>query len=322
MTNRKVRIDNYIINDSIEHILEYLKLTLTNGKLKEINSKHENIVVTCPHHANGTENKAACSIYIGSDPKIPYGFANCFVCGFKGPFEYFVAECLDCGVEQAKRWLLTNFETEKLYETLNIGDAIDLSRNGSKAVSLDKSILDDYQSWCPYLGKRKLSRAICEKFNVKYDPTYRQVIFPCYDEAGRLIMMPKRSIDTKIFYLDSGIEKPVYNLNIINNEHITKCIITEGPFDCLTGWQYGVPTIATLGAISEEQIAKINKSCIEVLYLMFDNDFAGRKFAEFIKSRISKRIITVDIQIPSPYKDINDLSYEKFWELLNNSKSL
>ena len=96
---RQLIIDNYVINKPIEEILNLLRITLTNGKLKDIEPKTDNILVTCPIHDGGHENTPACNIYIGDNPKLPYGYFNCFVCGEKGSFLTFVAECFDADDE-------------------------------------------------------------------------------------------------------------------------------------------------------------------------------------------------------------------------------
>lgn len=311
-----LKIDNYVISTPLEDILTKLKYTLTNGKLKDIDcSKSDDIAVTCPAHAGGMEKSPDMHINAGKNKSLPYGFVHCFACGFSGRFEKFVAECFGSSEVFAKQWLIANFDSRIAFEKLDLGADIAIGRK-TKESYMDPAVLTDYQDWCPYFAQRKLTKETCKKFNLKYDPVYKQVIFPCYDTAGHLLMAPKRSIETKIFYLDSDKEKPVYCLDYIIKNNINKCIITEGPFDCLTANQYGIPAIATLGAISDTQIQKINKSCIQVLYLMFDNDAAGRSFAEKMRKKLDKRILTVEVKIPSPYKDINDLSYETFWEII------
>ena len=308
---RTIQIDNYIITRPIIDIVHEIKRRLTNGKLRDIKLNGDDIVVSCPHHNNGRENKAACNIYIGDDPKISYGFARCFVCDFMGPFEKFVAECFDSSIDYAKGWLIENFGQES-ENIIAIADEIVKPTHKSQNF-LDETLLDDYQSWTPYLVKRKISKEIANNFKIKYDPKYRQVIFPVYDICGNLKMLAKRNIDTKVFYLDKNQEKEVYGLNIIQKNNINSCIITEGPFDMLSGWTNGVPTVATLGNISDYQIEQINKSCIKILYLAFDNDEAGKRFNSFVKSRLDKRILAVDVEIPASKKDLNDLDFDD-WE--------
>ena len=318
---RQLIIDNYVINKPIEEILTLLKLSLTNGKLKDIENKGDDILVTCPHHDGGHEKTPACNIYIGNDTKLPYGYFNCFVCGEKGSFLKFVAECFDAPESYAKAWLLENFGGELIAKNLFMGEPIVLNRNKGIKKHLDESILDQYQTWNPYLAKRKLSREICELFKVRYDPKYRQVIFPAYDMNGNLVMLAKRSIDVKSFYLDKDVEKPVYCLDYIMKNNIKTVLITEGPFDCLTGWEYGFPTIATFGKISDYQIEQINKSCINIIYAAFDNDAAGRSFLETLKRKLTKRIIIIETKFPAWRKDLNDLTKEELQEIIKNARN-
>lgn len=318
---RQLIIDNYVINKPIEEILTLLKLSLTNGKLKDIENKGDDILVTCPHHDGGHEKTPACNIYIGNDTKLPYGYFNCFVCGEKGSFLKFVAECFDAPESYAKAWLLKNFGGELIAKNLFMGEPIVLNRNKGVKKHLDESILDQYQTWNPYLAKRKLSREICELFKVRYDPKYRQVIFPAYDMNGNLVMLAKRSIDVKSFYLDKDVEKPVYCLDYVMKNNIKTVLITEGPFDCLTGWEYGFPTIATFGKISDYQIEQINKSCINIIYAAFDNDAAGRSFLETLKRKLTKRIIVIETKFPANRKDLNDLTKEELQEIIKNARN-
>lgn len=321
----QLRVDNYIINKSILDILFRLQLVLTNGKLRDIKKPSggaDNIVVTCPHHNNGLEKTPACNIYIGEDGKLPYGFFNCLVCGERGSFVKFVAECFDSSEEYAKNWLIKTFEGELVEQFVFCDEPIQLTKPKAKSKFLNESILNEYQKWTPYLAQRKLSRDICELFKVRYDPKYRQVIFPTYDLKGNLVMMPKRSVDTKTFYLDKDIEKPVYCLDYIMKNQYKTAIITEGPFDCLTGWEYGYPTCATFGKISDYQIDQLNKSCLNILYTCFDNDAAGKSFTEILKKKLDKRIILIEVQLPQGKKDLNELSKEELDKIIKKAANL
>lgn len=302
---RELVVDNYVINDDISKIINLLSASLTNGKLKDIQDKGTDIVVSCPFHAGGQEEHGSCFIR-KSD-----GVFHCFGCGEKGTFLKFVAKCFDSSLDYAKNWLVKTFSSQAVEKQVFIGEDIKLTRK-VRTKGLDKSVLESYTDNYTYLQKRGISKAVCEKFNIKYDAKYKQVIFPCYDTAGNLIMMPKRSTESKMFYLDKDIEKPVYCLDVIQRENIKTAMIVEGPIDCLSGWTFGYPTIATLGQPSDEQIEKINKSCITTLYLCMDNDKAGREFTRTLKWKLSKRIIKIDIKLPANRKDINECTKEEF----------
>ena len=318
---RQLYVDNYVMTKSIFEIIDFLKIKLTNGKLRDIRYSEgdDNIVVTCPVHSGGHEATPACSVYVGEDDKLPMGYFSCFVCGASGPFTKFVAECMDTSEQIAKNWLITNFgkEVPRRYQMLEpITRKVRIQAN----MYVDPHQLDNLQSWCPYLQKRKISKATCMKFNVKYDQFHRQVIFPCYDNSGNILMLAKRAIDTKTFYLDKDKDKPIYCLNYINNNNLDRAIITEGPFDCLTAYEYGFPAVATLGSPSLDQITQIDKSSLRIIYTMFDNDEAGQKFTEFFKRHVSKRILVLEVKIPNGKKDINDLTRDEFYNALKNAK--
>ena len=310
---QRILIDNYLIETPIIKIIELLRISLTNGKLKDIQDKSDDIVVSCPFHSGGQEEHGSCFI------RKKDGVFHCFGCGEKGSFLKFVAECFDAPESYAKAWLLKNFGGELVAKNLFMGEPIVLNRNKGIKKQLDESILDQYQTWNPYFNQRKLTRETAQKFNLRYDPKYRQVIFPYYNEKGQLITLLKRSIDTKTFFIETGITKPVYGINKIFQDNIRTCVLTEGLFDCLLANQYGMPTIATLGNPSIEQFELINKSPLSTIYLMFDNDNAGRSFNEKAHKYLSKRLFIIDVNIIGK-KDIGELSYDEFWKFINIAK--
>lgn len=312
---RVLRIDNYIIETPLFEIVNQLRSSLTNGKLREIKSWSEgddNIVVTCPnrHHKGGREASAAMNIYVGNDTKIPYGFCKCWACDFQCSFVRFVAECFEYSEDFASQWLIRRFGVLST-NSIKIDDDIAIKQKKTSA-KLPANYLDNLQNWHPYLAERKLSRDVCEFFKVKYDPITSQVVFPCFDVAGNILMAPRRSIVYKNFYLDSKQEKPVYCLDYIIKNNISTVMICEGPFDVLTCYTYGYPAIGTFGNPSPAQIEAINRSPIKILYLAMDNDAAGRRMANKILAGLNPRIIVKEVHWPNGKKDPNELTYEEF----------
>ena len=70
---------------------------------------------------------------------------------------------------------------------------------------------------------------------------------------------------------------------------------------------------------SKEQVELINRSPVNVVYLMFDNDSAGRQFNRQLHRELSKKILIVDVNIVGK-KDIGELTKEEFWYFINNAK--
>ena len=110
--------------------------------------------------------------------------------------------------------------------------------------------------------------------------------------------------------------------NKIVKNNIKKCIITEGPFDCLLANQYGFPAVATLGNPADNQIKLISNSGITAAYLMFDNDSKGQIFNKVFHQKLSPRIFITDVKIENPYKDIGDLDYETFWKFIQKTQQI
>ena len=319
-----LRVDNYIIDTPLYEVVLQLKMALTNGKLREIkswNTGDDNIVVTCPnrHHKGGREHSAAMNIYVGTSSKIPYGYCKCWACDFQCSFTKFVAECFECSEEFAKNWLKEKFG-KKASNNIILCDDIVIKQN-KMPVRMPATYLNQFQDWHPYLAERKLSREVCELFKVKYDPQTSQIVFPCFDTAGRIIMAPRRSIYNKTFYIDKDQDKPVYCLDYIINNKITTAMVCEGPFDVLTCYTYGYPAIGTWGNPSPEQIDAINKSPIRVLYLAMDNDSAGRRMANTIRAGLDSRILVKEVKWPFGRKDPGECSFEEFNNSLLQAKN-
>lgn len=312
-------VDNYIIKTPLLEILENIKVILNNTKLKDIRDKGNELVITCPNdnHSGGCEQDPDCHVNLKEDDDVlPYGTFNCFACGAHGSFVKLVALCFSCAEVDAKQWLISNYG-ELLKDTIQL-PTFTLKRKNI-INKIDTKVLDQYQSWTPYLQQRNLSRNVCEYFKVKYDPVHRQVIFPCFDIKNNLVMLPKRNIDNKVFYLDKDTTKPLYCINYVANNNLRSICMVEGPIDCLTCYSNNIPAVATLGKPSVEQFEMLDKTNVNHIYLMFDNDDAGKKFTEFAKAHLSKRIIIDTVQLPMGKKDINDLNHQEILELIKKN---
>ena len=307
--------DNVSIDIDLLKVLDDLKLE--TGKLDEIRQVGEDIRVTCPCHAGGHEEHPSANIYIGkSTDTLKNGTWHCFTCNSKGSFVNFVSKTLEVSEEGAKEWL-----KHKYYDLVKI-DAIPIElkkielSNPTKSYNL-KIDDSDYQSFHPYMIKRHLKQDICEKFNVKYDPLTKSLVFPVYDINNELVFETRRSVNTKEFYIPRGVEKPLYLLNEALKINPPFVIITEGQIDALTSWSYGVPAIATMGAISQNQIDILNSVGLHCLVTMFDNDNAGKRFRNTIIKKVRKDMFLINIDIKNNKKDINDLSETEFNNYLN-----
>ena len=313
-------INDKCITTPLYQIIMDIRNSLHNGKLRIVEKKGNNIKVTCPHHKNGLEGNADCYIYDG-DPIynkkgeliVDYGYMNCFACGEKGPFWHFVAECFDESDEWAKSWLLDNY-FDALIDYLPILPPIEISDSSSDIKLLEESCLSSFQNYHPYMTKRKISREVIDKFELKYDPQSKCIVFPVRDEKGRLTLLTRRSVENKYFFIDENSVKPIYLLYYLKKYNCSEAIICESQINALTCQSYGLPGVALFGTGDSNQYDILNKSGIFSYILCFDGDDAGDKGIRNFLKNIKKTVIVSVIKMPRG-KDVNDLSKEEFFNL-------
>jgi DNA primase len=308
-------INNCNITTPIYDIVESLKQQ-TNGEFFDyIYNEGDYIRVTCPFHKNGHENKPSASVYARYDnPEIMPGTFHCFTCDKVVLLPQLVSYCLHINIEEAKQWLVNKFggENKQITPILTL-EPIELNKQQEHV--LDEGILDYFESWHPYLAKRKLSKDICEQFEVKYDPKTDCVVFPVRENDGRLAFLTRRSVTGKQFYIDKDIEKPVYLLNYIIKNNIQTVVVCESQINALTLWGWNIPAIALFGCkITQYQLNQLNKSPIKHYILALDGDKPGWSgMYKFIKS--IRQDVFVDIKLIPKGKDVNDLSQEEYDKL-------
>lgn len=309
----QIRIRNRIIAAPVIDILKQAKSELTNGKLADIQDKHNgNLIVSCPVHKNGLERNASCMVLTDTDVDLEAGFAHCFTCGYNAPMKQFISDLFDEDEEFGEDWLIERFGHTLVSSQTFVDNPIELNVKKEKTF-LDPSVLTQYDYYHPYMWYRKLTQEVVDRFRIGYDSLREAITFPVYDEHNRLVMVTARSVNTKRFWIPKGVDKPVYLLNDLINRNITSAFITEAQLDALTAFSWGYPTIATMGSPSKQQIQTINKSGIRSLVAIFDNDESGRRFTNIVKSMLSKDILFESFNWANiSHKDINDFSKEEF----------
>ena len=303
-------LENKIINEPIISILNKLKQDADWDVFDTIEDKNEYVRITCPFHSDGHEKHPSCSVYASEDSAdIIYGTYNCLACHSKGQLWQLVAHVLGITDEQAKKWLLQNFG-DTIIEFRDFIKPLDLNipKVTQTIKTLDESILDNYNMYHPYMSERKLTFEVIRKFKIGYDKDTQCLTFPVWDEKNNLVMITKRSVNSKQFYIPTGIDKPVYLLNFITGDTV---YITESQIDALTLQGYGYPGVALFGTGSKKQYEILKKSGLRKFILCFDGDEAGRKGALRFIQNMPKDVFIAFKQLPNG-KDVNDLTKEEF----------
>ena len=265
---------------------------------------------------------------------------NCLACGETHSLPEVISYCFgynDPLGKEGYKWLCKNFLALEVENREDI--KIDLARNHitdkgdvlvncnhSKSDGIAEGDLDKYRYVHPYMYERGLNDNIIELFDIGYDRDTDSITFPvrywgCIN-FGYCLFVARRTVGGKRFNIPKGIEKPLYGLYelnvlmtqdffddkptaIIGFEEIYVC---EGVFDCLRLWCNGKVAVAGFGCLfSDYQIMLLEGLPTRHLILATDNDKAGRKAREYLKSKIKGKIITEAI-IPEGKKDIGELT--------------
>jgi hypothetical protein len=300
------------IEAPIATILSTLKLETHNGKLKDIGrDENDNVPITCPIHKMGNESHPSCNVYTRKDnPNVEYGKCHCFTCGWTASLPKLVSVCFGVDdVSYGEEWLESRFGSDYSDSILCMPE-IELKQHPTKKF-LSEGILSDYNYYDDYMWKRGLTKEVVDKFKVGYDPKRKVITFPVWDDQGNLVMVTTRSTVTKQFYIEKDVDKPVYLLNFLKNDHITTAYVCESQINALTLWSYGYPAIALFGTGSRHQYDILNRSQIRNYILCFDGDDAGDKGIKRFLSNIRDDVLVSIKKIPRG-KDVNDLSKEEF----------
>lgn len=314
----KVTESRYI-DEPVEKILQLIRQeTSLRGDmfLRDIIKRGDNFVVTCPFHADHKEKKPACTVFGTKYSNFEEGDYHCFVCNAHGNMSKLVAGCFEKEEDYGKNWLIEQFGNTYVEQELSL-PPIDLKRPiKSETQYLNESLLDGFQDYHPYMDVRKLSPEVCQRYKVKYDHNSKSLVFPVWDELGRLYMLTRRSVIDKTFIIDAAKEKPVYLMNFVREKEIPYTIVVESQINALTCLSYGLSSVATFGVgITPKQFEIFNKSGVRHYILAFDGDEAGNRAVQRFLKNIRKDVFVDIIHMP-PGKDVNDLTKEEFLGLL------
>lgn len=317
---------NPILEDELQVLIELKNQLALNGimRFEEFKVLQNDIQFNCPIHANGQERKPSCGITIIDKGPIKSGTVHCFTCGYTTNLEEMISHCFgydDFGMF-GTGWLTKNFLTISIENRKDIG--LDLGRNKNPIINKERFIgeneLDRYRYIHPYMYKRGLTDELIERYDIGYDKDFKlnhnhlpSLTFPIRDRRGNTLYIARRSINTKIFHLPEGEDKPLYGVYELDEDE-DELIICESVFDVLTSVKYGRPAIGLLGTGSESQYKLLRELKARKLILALDPDEAGRRGTERIKKNLKGMKILTRLEIPTG-KDINDLTREEFKQL-------
>lgn len=293
----------------------------------------EDIMVCCPYHKDGQERRPSAGIR-KSD-----GLFHCLACGETHSLPEVISYCLgynDTFGREGYKWLCKNFATTEVQnrEAIkinvarnNVSDKISIlaTRNPDNVLYITEEELDKYRYTHPYVWERGVSDDIIDLFDIGYDIATNSITFPVRYwgsiNFGRTLFVARRSVSSKRFDIPKGIDKPLYGLYELwltlqkDFKGADEVYVCEGLFDCLRLWTVGKKAVAGFGCLfSDYQVMLLNGLPTRKIILATDNDKAGLKARDRLRSLIKGKIIT-EVELPEGRKDIGECTDEELLSL-------
>lgn len=322
-----MKLEGTEFNIDLREILERLQKD-TGYFSRGFKESGGDIMVQCPYHSEGQERRPSGG-FRKSD-----GLFHCFACGETHSLPEVISHCYgqDSTGAYGWKWLIQNYGTVSVEERDNVEldfrrtNQISSNSSNSSGVShrfdnrfVSEEELESYRYIHPYMYKRKLTDEVIELFDIGYDKNTDCITFPIRDIWGNCLFIARRSVKTKYFNYPQGAEKPLYGLYELmkfqyEGSGIQEVIVCESMLDALVFWTVGKYAVALNGLGNELQFTQLRNLPCRKLILATDNDSAGLKARERIRSQLSKYKIITEYIFPPGRKDANDCTQE---ELLN-----
>lgn len=320
----------------VEEVITDLKQDLfANGipYLRDVRPIGGDLMVTCPYHGEGVENKPSMGITTIEKNKegntYPKGTCHCFTCNTTVDLTTLISDVFgyaDGGMYGIK-WLTKKyaFYTEENRKPIRIGP------QQQEELKIEYVPEENYLPYTgvdiPYMYNRGISKGVLEYFQIGYNAQTREVIFPVMDPEGRCLLLQRRHTQIKMFNNDNvpykgltlyGYDKIVDHLEQGSQFDLSTLYVVESAIDALYLWTHGKPAVALLQAVpTKQQIELLKKLPILKIVAAQDNDKAGTLGAWLLKKYLFKSKLITRVIFPndSNVKDINDLSSLQIQEL-------
>jgi len=269
----------------------------------------------------------------------------CFKCsgdsGFRGAPEWALIEMTDLGIPQLRKHLYGAGRVVAGFLDLDFGDFGPEAEDETEIIRTDilKEMVRPYNHYdldhkfsangVRYLLRRQIPIDIAIKYEIRYNPETRSVVFPVY-VGPTLVGWQERIIDKEVEVSDEG---EVFRKIKIRSSHdiprsrvvmfqnrlngSKSCVLTEGPVDAIKAHLVG-GNVASMGkTINTGQIQAILRSGIKTLYLALDPDASS--VIQPLIHKFGDDIVFRRVKIPAPFKDLGDMPLDLATSTILNS---
>lgn len=288
--------------------------TIAHQHLRSVVVKDEFIAASCPFHKSGQERNPSFWISRSS------GNWGCFSCHVYGKNLRELLSQLGAGVTKINVLLEGAEEDAKKTRELDLARRKAKARSSFKGVyGLPESLLGVYDFLPAEMIEAGFDEDLLRKFDIGYDRNRDRVTFPIRDIFGNLLgisgrnkegVHPKYKIysgwkqfEGKWYPGELGDMFPGYKSDDVKNHlwgaHLTyddlfnnrfrELILVEGYKACLRMWQSDwTYTNALMGSALTAQQERIVRRTGADIWVLMDNDNAGRNAAEKISKKLAE----------------------------------
>lgn len=270
---------------------------------------------------SGNELHAHCPFHADNNPSFSIntrtGRGICFAGCWSGDFIDLVRQIMDCTLREAMAWIREHQSagTEILQKQL---------AEPTPEIVVEESMPDwrlHYESLSvtempKWLFNRGFTWPMVERWGLRYDQLYSQLVIPAYGDDGELLGTIVRNSDSVLpkYRNSPGMHKSAFLYGLPKDWQNT-IVLVEGPLDAIWICEAKYCAKAILGAmLSIKQVSVLLQHGAERIVLWFDADEAGYKVEEQSR-RILERYFTwgqlFRADAPAYRKDPQECTFEE-----------
>lgn len=204
-------------------------------------------------------------------------------------------------------------------------DSAHTSEETNKPLSFTLKEIDHLH---PYVRTRGIQEATATRFGIGFfggrGTMSGRVVIPIHNEKGELVAYAGRAIDDRDpkYKLPAGFHKGLvlFNFHRVLKEVEARrpIVLVEGFFDCVNVDQAGFPVVALMGCSLSEAQEQLLTSDFNSVVVMLDGDEVGRKAAEEISARLTRKMFVRVVDVGEG-RQPDQLSTDELKSLLSSS---
>lgn len=249
----------------------------------------------------------------------------CFRCredsNFQGKrTEFALAELYNISIDQAVEQIYPNFDIAlKSYLELKLVNPYDdneeiIEEDELLGISMPSEFVgiesDKSIKGISYMISRGVGVDLFDKYDLKYNPKWRTVVFPVY-MGGTLVGWQERGTDSDFKYTLNGFKKEK-TLMFYDRSDADHVILCEGPVDAIKADLCGGAVSSMGKGVSPKQLDLI-KQKTRKLYLALDPD-ASKEFDSICRSMYDYMDSIYVLTTPKGRKDLGASTFEEVYE--------